>query len=119
MTKRVYIAAPYRAKTEWELVKNIRRAEAAAINVWQSGWYAFAPHLNTAHFGGLCPDETWLAGDLEFLAVCDIIFMVQGWENSKGATAELQFAKEHNIPAVFDDGISSFKKLYEEGGKSC
>jgi len=110
----VYVAGPYNAPTDWGIECNIRRAEAAGINVWTSGFVALCPHKNTAHFGGLCPNEVWLQGDLEILSRCDIIFMVQGWEASKGATAELQFAREHDIPAIFDDGISSFKKLFEE-----
>jgi hypothetical protein len=112
--KLVYIASSYHSNTEWGLVENIRKAEAAAINVWQSGYVAICPHLNTAHFGGLCPDEVWLEGHLLILARCDVIFMVQGWQKSKGATTELEFAKEQGMEIVYDDGISSFKKLYEK-----
>ena len=60
--KIIYIAGKYRAKTEWEVVQNIRAAEDAAIFVWQHGAAALCPHKNTAMFGGIpgCPDNVWL-----------------------------------------------------------
>ena len=92
--KIIFVSGPYRAKTEWELVENIRRAEAAAIKLWQSGFAAICPHLNTAHFGGLCDDQVWLEGDLEILRRCDAIFMLRGWENSEGARMEKRTAEK-------------------------
>ena len=94
--KLVYIAGKYRANTEWGLEQNIRQAEDAAIKLWQQGYVVFCPHKNTAHFGGVCPDSVWLDGDLEILKRCDVIYMLKGWRNSKGATAELELAKKLN-----------------------
>src|SRR4051812_24706808 len=45
--KLIYIAGPYRAATEWQVVQNIRRAEALALAVWQSGAACICPHKNT------------------------------------------------------------------------
>ncbi|MDI1346314.1 MAG: DUF4406 domain-containing protein [Pseudolabrys sp.] len=93
----VYIAGPYRASTEREVVLNIRRAEEAAIEVWKAGGVAICPHLNTALFGGVLPDETWLSGDIEILRRCDAILMVGKWQDSKGARDELLFACDQGI----------------------
>jgi len=100
--KVIYIAGPYRADTEHGVVENIRRAEEVAIKVWQAGHVALCPHKNTALFGGLCPDEAWLKGDLELLRRCDGIIMVQGWEKSSGSVAEVGFADRHNIPVYYE-----------------
>ncbi len=100
--KIIYVAGAYRAKTEWGLIQNIRKAEQAAIKLWQEGWAVICPHKNTAHFGGLCPDNTWLDGDLEMLKRCDAIYMLRGWEKSKGATAEHQLAIKMGLEVYFE-----------------
>lgn len=100
--KMVFIAGPYRAPTEWEVVQNIRRAESIALSAWQIGASVICPHKNTAHFGGSAPDRIWLAGALEQLRRCDAVLCVPGWEKSEGAKGEIALAQELGIP-VFTD----------------
>lgn len=69
----VYIAGPYRAPTEWEVLGNIRRAEEVALRVWKAGAACICPHKNTAFFGGAAPDDVWLTGDLEMVRRCDAV----------------------------------------------
>jgi hypothetical protein len=97
--KVIYIAGKYRAKTEWELIENIRHAELAARRLWAEGWSVICPHKNTAHFGGLFTDEqidyeTWINGDLELIRRSDAIYMLNNWGTSNGAKRELELAKE-------------------------
>lgn len=107
--KVIFVSGPYRAATEREVVNNIRRAEAAALRLWREGWAVICPHLNTAHFGGYCEDSTWLAGDLEILRRCDAIYMLPGWENSEGASAEFTVAKHAGLEI-----LSTWPILYHE-----
>ncbi len=100
--KVIYVAGAYRNKTEWGLVENIRHAEAAAIKLWQEGWAVICPHKNTAHFGGLCPDDTWLKGDIEMLKRCDAIYMLKGYEGSEGAMIELATAAIKNLEIIYE-----------------
>jgi len=104
LPKVAYIAMPYRAATEWELVQHIRAAEALALKYWLLGYAVICPHKNTAYFGGAAPDEVWLKGDLAMLARCDVIVMGPGWLQSSGATAEYNRAREWGIEVIFDDG---------------
>ena len=104
----VYVAGPYRASTEFELIENIRRAEAVAIEVWKAGYIAFCPHKNTAHFGGICEDKVWLESGLEFLDRSDALILVEGWEKSTGTVEEISFARKRKIPI-----FSSIKELRE------
>lgn len=102
--KVVYIAGPYRDnRGEYHVRQNIRHAEAAAIHVWQNGGVALCPHKNTAGFGGVpgCTDKTWLEGDLELLFRSDAMWAIEGWRNSAGAIAEVEFARQLNIPVLF------------------
>lgn len=99
----IYIAGPYRdARGELYVRQNIRRAEEAALFVWQQGAVALCPHKNTAGFGGLagCTDETWLLGDLELLHRCDAVWAIDGWERSAGAKGEVEFALQNGIPVL-------------------
>lgn len=101
--KVVYIAGPYRdPRGEYFVKQNIYAAEDAAILVWGMGGVALTPHLNTAFFGGVLPDNVWLEGDLILLSRCDAVYMVHGWEQSQGARAEKQYAESLGLP-VFSD----------------
>lgn len=100
--KLIFISGPYRSSSEWELIENIRHAEAAAIKLWQQGWVVICPHKNTSHFGGLADDNVWLEGDMEILTRCDAIYMLNTWEASEGAKAELAIAKEMELEIYYE-----------------
>ena len=106
----IYIAGSYRAKTEWQLVANIREAERVAIDLWDSGYAVICPHKSTAHFGGVrdLPDKIWLDGDFEMIRRCDAVVLVQGWERSVGTAAEIKLAQDIGVPV-----LESVQELYE------
>src|SRR5947207_8714944 len=99
--KLVYVAGPYRGACEWDVVQNIRRAEALALAVWKLGAACICPHKNTALLGGAAPDEVWLEGDLEMLRRCDAVICTADWSRSSGAIGEVALARQMGIP-VFE-----------------
>ena len=109
--KVIFISGPYRASTEWGVKQNIHAAELAAMHVWQLGGVALCPHANTAFFGGSCPDETWLAGDLELLRRCDAVYAIVDWRESKGATVEVELAESLGLPVFFQRNVTSEREL--------
>lgn len=116
--KVIYIAAKYRAKTEWEVAQNIRAEEQAAIFVWQHGAAALCPHKNTAMLGGVpgCPDHVWLRGDSEMLVRCDAVFAIRGWRESTGASEEVEIARMNRIPVLFTyQEVIDFIGVNDEG----
>ena len=106
--KIVYVAGPYRAKSGAhdasvynEIEENIRRAEAAAIRLWDAGFGVLCPHLNTAHFEVKCPNvgtEAYLETDLQLLRACDILYLLPGWKGSSGSVGEKNMAKRLGLP---------------------
>ena len=100
--KLAFISGPYRAETPLGIVENIRRAEAVSKKYWTLGYAVICPHMNTALFDGLLPDDAWLMGDLEMLVRCDVIVMMQGWEQSVGATEELRMAKKWGKEIIYE-----------------
>lgn len=54
---------------------------------------------------GLPPNATWeahMARDLEMLSECDAVFMLDGWEHSRGCQIEFRTAIEHRISIIFE-----------------
>lgn len=100
--KVVYVAGPYRAADNWLIEQNIRRSEEMALEIWRLGHVGISPHKLTQHYQYHLPDDVWLKGDLEILSRCDAVILLQGWENSSGTKAEIEFALRERIP-VFKD----------------
>jgi hypothetical protein len=107
--KIAYIAGPYRASGSdfgKTVIENIRAAELVAIKYWRLGYAVICPHLNTAFFDGLCPDDTWIRGDMEFVRVCDVMVMMRGFQHSSGAMREYQRALTLKKEIIFDEDAS-------------
>lgn len=86
--KVVFISGPYRSTTKLGISQNIKVARKAAIKLWREGYAVICPHMNTAHFDGICEDSVWLEGDLEIMRRCDAVFFLEGWQESEGARLE-------------------------------
>ena len=104
---RTYLAGPLRGSlgdkaTPRHVVHNTRVAREHAELLWQLGFAVFCPHLNTHEMVGMLPDEnTFLQGDLEWLAHAELVVMLPGWQNSAGSLAEHDRAKALGIPLLY------------------
>jgi hypothetical protein len=94
----VFISGPYRG----DIKANIEHARQAAIRLWSRGEVVICPHLNTAYFDGIAPDEHFLRGDLEILSRCNSIYMLKGWTQSEGAQDELKLAWDLNLNVRYE-----------------
>lgn len=111
----VYVAGPYSGVDYNEIEANIRRAEAAAIELWEAGFGVFCPHLNTEHFEVKAkdvPQEAYLECDLLILPACTALLLLGGWAESKGALGEAYRARELGIPIFYS--IEAIKRWREE-----
>jgi len=100
--KVAYISGPYLADTADRIQSNIDKAKDVAIKYWGLGYAVICPHLNTVHFDGLYMDDVWLKGDIEIVKRCDVIVMIDGWKDSKGATEEWYVALKNNLDVVYE-----------------
>lgn len=99
---RVYIAGPYSAGEQAELV---REAVLVGLAVFRHGHMPFIPHLyHFAHY--LCPQpyEAWMTLDLSWLAVCDGLIRLPG--TSPGADREVERARQLGL--VVWAGLDAF-----------
>lgn len=117
--KLVFVAGPYRAANEWDILTNVRKAEAAALAIWRLGASVICPHKNTQNFGGAAPDEVWLAGAIEQVRRSDAVFCVDNWEYSAGALNEVNVAKELGLPVFTHiNDLDAWLKGREHGDSS-
>ena len=111
--KIIYIAGPYRADTEWGVEENIETARSFAAAVLMLGAMPICPHMNTAHMGGVVPDQQIFEGDLEIMRRCDAVWMIDGWEKSVGARSELTFAIKNRMEIIYS--FDQMKKYLAAG----
>lgn len=95
----VYISGKYSGDIE----NNIRVARQYAIQVWERGYTALCPHLNTVNFERDCTCEynDYIMGDLALLEFCDIILMLPDWQSSTGAKIEHDFASKKGLKIIY------------------
>ena len=104
-----YLQGAYAAPTPEGIKANIDHACAARDRLALAGWSVHCPHANTAHMENLIPGADqglFYTMDLTMLKVCDVIYMLHGWQYSKGACIELQAATEWGLRIIYEkDGI--------------
>lgn len=123
--KRVYVAGLLTPRGIWSVnpaidyLINVRKMVRAGIRVFLAGYVPFIPALDFTIFLLLREDEGERITEpmikrfsKDWLEVCEAILLTPGWQNSTGTLAEIEFAKECNIP-VFES-IEALKKYDEE-----
>lgn len=108
----VYIAGQYQKpggthdhSSYFDIDANINKAREWAAKFARSRIPFFCPHLNSAHFEVITPEVPatfWYQMDLEILAMARAVFLMPGWQDSKGAQEENQFALTRGIPTYQD-----------------
>lgn len=100
----IYISGKYSASTAEGIKDNIKTAKMVAVSLWEHKFTALCPHLNTANFEDESKAITWedyLEGDKVLVDRSDAILMLPGWEDSKGARVEFDYAKLHSMPIFY------------------
>jgi hypothetical protein len=91
----IYVAGPYSAPTEDGVEANIDRAREAGRRLLDLGYAVIIPHTMTGHMEG--PHDLFLQADLEIirrLQPGDGLYMLRGWQYSRGARREWRLAHE-------------------------
>lgn len=104
----MYISGAISAPTKEEVQKNLRRFREKAEELRKMGWDVFDP-------GSLeQPGWTWeqyLARDLKFIHENrPIMYMLEGWEESRGARLEYQTALLLNLNICFECHLISSQR---------
>lgn len=107
--KLVYVAGPYRAETREGVAQNVAAARHVGRLCVQKGWFPVLPTVNTAHFDhdfpGLADDQYWLDGTMELMRRCDAVVLVDGWQYSSGAKAEIEEARKMGLKVYMSSNV--------------
>lgn len=86
---------------------NFRAFDRAKISLLQQGYSVWSPadHDRVQGFDGTGPVpagfyQKAIRADIEALANCDFIYLLDGWNNSRGSRLEYDFAMAAGIPAL-------------------
>jgi len=112
--KTVYIAGPYSADNVVDFLKNVRRGIAASVRWMRAGYAPFCPFLDFLYglFGEM-PVERYQSISMEWLRRSDHVYVLRGWEGSKGTKAEIEEAKRLGIPVLYE-GEEEVGKRHED-----
>ena len=95
---KVYIASSY---TLGDVAVNVKTQMDVADTLMNSGLAPFVPLLSHfLHIANPRPYQDWVDLDNAWVTVCDVLLRLPG--DSKGADAEVQLAKDNNIPVYYD-----------------
>ncbi|PNX52094.1 MAG: hypothetical protein BV456_00685 [Thermoplasmata archaeon M8B2D] len=110
--KLIYIAGPFRAGTQWEILQNVRKAEEKSLEVWRSDNVPITPHMLGKNFYGELDEVFVLDGLIKILSRCDGVLLLDDWYNSRGTLTELGYCINNNIP--FDVNLPNLLKKINE-----
>jgi len=104
--KRVYVAGAYSADNVLDVLKNIGRGEEVSAELFLLGFAPFCPWHDKSYvilnWRLNYTVQQFYDYSIAWLEVSDAMFLVEGWEDSKGTLKEIEIAKELGIP-VFEN----------------
>lgn len=107
--KLIYIAGKYTAPSRCAIQANIQAAREAADQVARMGAFPVTPHLLGQGLEDAGDEQFWYDGTLALMLRCDAIYLVRGWDESKGAREFLARAKEKGLPFfVSETGLACY-----------
>jgi hypothetical protein len=108
LRKRVYVMAPFRAKTEMQRQRNITAAKEVGVMLASMGFAPVVPHTAVAFYYDELPEQEMMDICLSLLAGCDYCYLIA---RSEGVDQEIAFSKEQEIP-LFQTilGLQSFDR---------
>ncbi|MBQ6966511.1 MAG: DUF4406 domain-containing protein [Lachnospiraceae bacterium] len=105
---RIYISGPITGTTDY-----MDRFEWVESNLRYLG----AEVVNPAMVNSLLPETTthreYMITSIAMLKICDTIYMLQGWEHSKGARQEYRYARKHGYQILFEGRCSVIMGITE------
>ena len=95
----LYLAGPISKNVNASQEVNVAGGQAWALRFRGNGWSVVSPHYNSVEIPGWTLDD-YLAEDFEIIARCDALVLLPGWQDSRGARREVEFASSRGIQVL-------------------
>lgn len=102
----IYVSGKYSANHPYEVKQNIRKAVAKGVELAREGYAPIIPHANTQGWEAIDPTLTWrdyMKVDLALVRASNTVYMLSGWEESRGARVEERLARLLGKPISYED----------------
>lgn len=106
--KLFYICSPYTHKEKWKEYERYQTVTKFSIELFLKGYHVFSPISYNAPWLEYTTKldgqwKLWESFDKNFVSRCDalIVLMMDGWGDSIGIKAEVEFAKTLNKPVFY------------------
>lgn len=105
----IYLACPYSDESKEVRQQRVKAATMHAAEIMKQGDNVFSPITHSDPIADHLPEhlrldhEFWMNIDLQILRRCDsmTVLAIDGWMQSKGVQAEIDFANKNNIPVQY------------------
>lgn len=110
---KVYLATPYTHKSRFIRWLRFRKANKAAGQLMEQGFFVYSPisHTHPICVANKLPFDFsfWSAYDRSFIDWCDVLVVnaVKGWKESKGVTAEIEYANAKGKPLIVTKSLGT------------
>lgn len=96
---RIYISGPITGTEDY-----MERFAAAEDALTEEGHIVVNPARVNAELPVETTHKDYMKTSIAMLDTCKAIFMLKGWQESKGCSQEFEYAYEHGITIVFEGG---------------
>lgn len=101
-----YMASPYSHESDVVMTARFASAAANAALLMRAGWLIFSPITHThpiSQYGLPKGWDYWERYDRAIIERCDGVLVLQldGWHKSKGVAAEIEIARQLDMPVEF------------------
>lgn len=112
----VYLASPYTHNFKKVMHYRFEKVMKLTAGLLKKGHFIFSPityaHIMATKHTLPTNWEYWLDFDELIISRCDklFVFTLDGWEESKGVSKEIEIAKKYNIPIFYINEKSEMTK---------
>lgn len=100
-TMRIYISGPITGTDDY-----MERFERAETSLELAGYTVINPAAVNSMLPADTTHEHYMRTSIAMLSMCDAIYMMSGWKNSKGCAEEIQWAINNQLTCIFEEKMN-------------
>jgi hypothetical protein len=106
---RIYISGPVTGTEDY-----MARFQAAEHKLEEKGYTVINPAKVNAELPDTLAHNEYMVVSLAMMELCDAVYMMDGWQESKGCSIEFEHAFNNGLAIVFEYGNEEILNPYRE-----